>query len=210
MKSVLIIEDDKEIAALLELHLKDIGCETTRTANGRSGLELARKRQFDLIVLDIMLPGMDGLDVCRELRKADARTPVLMLTARSEEVDKVLGLEIGADDYLTKPFSIREFVARARAILRRSEALTESTATPKSIRRGTLEIDVVKRKVVFDGRRVDLTPKEFDLLVLLASHPGRTYSREELLNLVWGYQYAGYEPEGRFDRFRTACLRGSV
>ncbi len=193
MKTVLVIEDDKEIASLLELHLKDIGCATTRASDGRAGLEAARSGSFDLIVLDIMLPGLDGIEVCRELRKKDQRTPVMMLTARSEELDKVLGLEIGADDYLTKPFSIREFVARAKAILRRSEALNQEAGAPKDIHRGALVIEVDKRKVLLDGGRVELTPKEFDLLLLLASHPGRTYSREELLNLVWGYQYAGYE-----------------
>ncbi len=193
MKKVLIIEDDKEISNLLEIHLKDLNCEVNRCFDGITGLSNARKDRYDLIVLDIMLPELDGFEVCKELRKAENQTPILMLTSKSEETDKVLGLELGADDYLTKPFSLREFVARVKAIFRRVDSLSQENTEQKNITFGKLLIDVLNRKVTLDGKRVELTPKEFDLLHLLASHPGRTYTRENLLNQIWGYQYAGYE-----------------
>lgn len=138
---------------------------------------------------------MDGLDVCRNLRKSEVTTPILMLTAKSEEIDKVLGLEIGADDYLTKPFSIREFVARVKAIFRR-QTINGKPAEESALnvlKMENLIIEQDKRKVVSNGNRIDLTPKEYDLLVLLALHPGKSYSREDLLNLVWGYEFSGYE-----------------
>lgn len=193
MKKVLIIEDDKEISNLLEIHLKDLNCEVNRCFDGVTGLRNAKKDRYDLIVLDIMLPELDGFEVCKELRKAENQTPILMLTSKSEETDKVLGLELGADDYLTKPFSLREFIARVKAIFRRVDSLSQENKEQKNITFGKLLIDVLNRKVTLDGKRVELTPKEFDLLHLLASHPGRTYTRENLLNQIWGYQYAGYE-----------------
>ncbi|HEY6436926.1 MAG TPA: response regulator transcription factor, partial [Ignavibacteriaceae bacterium] len=134
-----------------------------------------------------------GFDICKEVRKNSIYTPILMLTSKSEEVDKVLGLEIGADDYLTKPFSIREFIARVKAILRRVESIQKEIGNDSNITAGELAIEVSKRKVTLDGNRIELTPKEFDLLHLLASHPGKTYTREQLLNILWGYQYNGYE-----------------
>jgi DNA-binding response OmpR family regulator len=142
-----------------------------------------------------MLPGIDGLEVCRKLRAKEINTPILMLTAKSEEIDKVLGLETGADDYLTKPFSVREFVARVKAILRR-QAIHEKSG--EQVMKDVLHIENLmieqgKRKVKLDGNRIELTPKEYDLLVLLASHPGKSYSREDLLNLIWGYEFSGYE-----------------
>jgi DNA-binding response OmpR family regulator len=193
MKQVLIIEDDREISNLLEIHLHDLKCEVEKSFDGLSGLKSAKTGKFDLIVLDIMLPELDGLEVCKEIRKNEIQTPILMLTSKSEETDKVLGLELGADDYLTKPFSIKEFIARAKAIFRRVDALTQDKDSPKNLKFGRLIIDVTNRKVLIDDRRVELTPKEFDLLYLLASHPGRTYTREDLLNKIWGYQYSGYE-----------------
>ncbi len=193
MKKVLIIEDDKEISNLLEIHLKDLNCEVDRCFDGVTGLNNAKKYRYDLIVLDIMLPELDGFEVCKELRKAENQTPILMLTSKSEETDKVLGLELGADDYLTKPFSLREFIARVKAIFRRVDSLSQENTEQKNITFGKLLIEVLNRKVTLDGKRVELTPKEFDLLLLLASHPGRTYTRENLLNQIWGYQYAGYE-----------------
>jgi DNA-binding response OmpR family regulator len=147
--------------------------------------------KFDLIVLDLMLPRLDGADICRMLRGDGITTPILMLTARAEEVDKILGLEIGADDYLTKPFSVREFTARIKAIFRRSE-YGELAARPQAlIQRGALLIDREKLKVTRDGQRLELTPKELDLLVLLASQPGRSFSRDQLLDRVWGFEFAG-------------------
>ena len=193
MKKVLVIEDDKSIVDLLEIHLKDLSCDVTTILDGAEGLRKATSETFDLIVLDIMLPNVNGLDICKEVRKKDIYTPVLMLTSKSEEVDKVIGLEIGADDYLPKPFSIREFIARVKAILRRVEAIQKEIGSDSDISVGELAIEVSKRKVSLEGDRIELTPKEFDLLHLLASHPGKTYTREQLLNILWGYQYNGYE-----------------
>jgi DNA-binding response OmpR family regulator len=193
MKKVLVIEDDKSIADLLEIHLKDLNCEVTTIQDGEEGLKSATSNPFDLIVLDLMLPKVNGLEICKEVRKKDIYTPILMLTSKSEEMDKVLGLEVGADDYLTKPFSIREFIARAKAILRRVEAIQKEIGSDSDISVSELSIEASKRKVTLRGERIELTPKEFDLLHLLASHPGKTYTREQLLNILWGYQYNGYE-----------------
>lgn len=194
MKKVLIIEDDKEISNLLEIHLIDLKCEVTKCYDGLIGLNTVKKGNYNLIVLDIMLPGLDGFEVCKEIRKAGINTPILMLTSKSEEMDKVLGLEFGADDYLTKPFSLREFIARTKAIFRREDFLnTNNKDDKKDLRYDELVIDIINRKVLLDEKRVELTQKEFDLLYLMASHPGRTYTRENLLNIIWGTQYAGYE-----------------
>jgi DNA-binding response OmpR family regulator len=193
MKKVLVIEDDKSIADLLEIHLKDLNCEVTTIMDGSEGLKQATSNPFDLIVLDLMLPNLNGLEICKEVRRKDIYTPILMLTSKSEEMDKVLGLEVGADDYLTKPFSIREFIARAKAILRRVEAIQKEIGGDSDISVSDLSIEASKRKVTLKGDRIELTPKEFDLLHLLASHPGKTYTREQLLNILWGYQYNGYE-----------------
>lgn len=193
MKKVLVIEDDKSISELLEIHLVDLSCEVTKSFDGEDGLEKALSNQYDLIVLDLMLPKLDGLEVCKEVRRKDIYTPILMLTSKSEELDKVLGLEVGADDYLTKPFGIREFIARVKAIFRRIEAIQKEIDSDADISIGDLTIEVSKRKVTLRDDRIELTPKEFDLLHLLASHPGKTYTREQLLNILWGYQYNGYE-----------------
>jgi DNA-binding response OmpR family regulator len=193
MKSVLIIEDDMEISDLLEIHLKDIDCQISKEYNGITGLNKVKFDNYDLVVLDIMLPGMDGLDVCREIRKSGILTPILMLTSKSDEIDKVLGLELGADDYITKPFSIKEFIARVKAIFRRVESFKQTDKIDKDINYKNIVIEISTRKVLINNRRIDLTPKEFDLLYLLASHPGRVYTRENLLNIIWGYQHNGYE-----------------
>jgi len=193
MKNVLVVEDDSSISDLIEIHLKDLNCNIIKEFDGKDGLELAVKNNYDLIVLDIMLPNVDGLQICKEVRKKENYTPILMLTSKSEELDKVLGLEVGADDYLTKPFGIREFIARVKAIFRRTEALLKETDNKSDIAIGDIVIEISKRRVLLKGERLELTPKEFDLLLLLASHPGKTYTREQLLNLLWGYQYNGYE-----------------
>jgi two-component system alkaline phosphatase synthesis response regulator PhoP len=193
MKNVLVVEDDHSISDLIEIHLKDLNCNIVKSYDGKEGLYLATQNSYDLIVLDIMLPNVDGLQICKEVRKSENYTPILMLTSKSEELDKVLGLEVGADDYLTKPFGIREFIARVKAIFRRTEALLKETDNKSDITIGDLIIEVSKRRVLLKGDRLELTPKEFDLLLLLASHPGKTYTREQLLNLLWGYQYNGYE-----------------
>lgn len=195
-KKVLIIEDDKNIVELLRIHLHDLGCDIVSASNGQDGLGLGREERFDLIILDIMLPGLSGMEICRKLRQTDRQTPILMLTARSEEIDKVMGLETGADDYLTKPFSIREFIARVKVIFRRSEdtsTLPDPTRQVTLIRHGPLEIDLDKRKVTLNQTRIELSPKEFELIALLASNPGKSYSRKRLLNLVWDYDFEGYE-----------------
>jgi DNA-binding response OmpR family regulator len=193
MKKVLIIEDDKEISDLLEIHLKDIDCGISKEYNGITGLNKVKLENYDLIVLDVMLPGMDGLEVCKEIRKSGILTPILMLTSKSEEIDKVLGLELGADDYLTKPFSIKEFIARIKAIFRRVELIKQTGKDEKDINYKNIIVEISTHKVLINNRSIDLTPKEFDLLYLLASHPGRVYSRENLLNIIWGYQHKGYE-----------------
>jgi DNA-binding response OmpR family regulator len=197
-ETVLIIEDDREIADLVALHLKDIGLAAERAADGADGLRKALEGRYTLVILDIMLPGMDGLTVCSRIREKDPSVPIIMLTARSEEGDRVLGLEIGADEYVTKPFSVRELVARVKALLRRVRTEREPRGTGIAGARGTiglggLVVDFDKRKVSLDGGAVDLTVKEFDLLGLLVRNPGRAYSRTDLLNLVWGYQFEGYE-----------------
>ncbi len=205
MKKVLVIEDDKAISDLIEIHLIDLNCQITKAFDGENGLKLALENNFDLIVLDLMLPKLDGLEICKEVRKQEIYTPILMLTAKSEEFDKVLGLEFGADDYLTKPFGVREFIARVKAIFRRIQALQKETANDSDIIIGDLTIEIAKRRVLLNGDRIELTPKEFDLLYLLASHPGTTYTREQLLNILWGYQYNGYEHtvNSHINRLRT-------
>ena len=196
MKKVLVIEDDPNIVNLLEIHLRDLDCVLDKAAHGTDGLERGLKNQYDLIILDLMLPGLDGMEICRRLRAKEVYTPILMLTAKSEEIDKILGLEMGADDYMTKPFSIREFIARVKAIFRRVNHLQVdlATAQPSNLLQfDKLRIDLDKRKVSIDDERIDLSPKEFELLSLLASHPGKSYDRRKILNLVWGYDFDGYE-----------------
>jgi DNA-binding response OmpR family regulator len=196
MHKVLLIEDDTNIVDLLTIHLNDLSCEVVSITNGQQGLTVARDQPFDLIILDLMLPGLNGMEICRRIRQTDRHTPILILSAKSEEIDKVVGLETGADDYLTKPFSVREFIARVKVIFRRKEdylPTQEETAPAPVIRFAELEIDTDKRKVMLNENRIDLSPKEFDLIRLLASNPGKSYSRKHLLNLVWGYDFEGYE-----------------
>jgi DNA-binding response OmpR family regulator len=194
MRNVLVVEDDRDISKLLSIHLADLGCQVEVATTGDVGYQKAREQHFDLVVLDIMLPVMDGIEICSKLRAADISTPILMLTAKSEEIDKVLGLETGADDYLAKPFSVREFIARVKAIFRRATLNNPASEGQKpSMKFEDLVIDHRKRKVLINGNRIELTPKEYDLLLLLASNPGKSYSREDLLSLVWGYEFNGYE-----------------
>ena len=194
-KHILVVEDDPDISHLLEINLKDIAFQVDVVKNGIDGLNRASNHDYQLIVLDLMLPGMDGLELCRRLRSQAINTPVLMLTARSSELDRVLGLELGADDYLTKPFSIMELQARVKAILRRVELSAQQLAAnpDERIEIRSLVIDVSGRNVFIDNRPVELTAKEFDLLLHFARHPGRVYSRGQLLDHVWGYSHNGYE-----------------
>ena len=189
-----MIEDDKSIVELVDIHLKDIHFNTTKAFTGNDGLDLALKNKYDLIILDIMLPDIDGIEICKIIRSEKKFTPILMLTAKSEEIDKIIGLETGADDYLTKPFSVREFIARVKAIIRRTEMVNNSKDnSEKIITCDQLTIDPQKRKVLLNDNKIDLTPKEFDLLYLFMCNPGKSYSRENLLRLVWGYEFSGYE-----------------
>ena len=194
-KSVLIVEDDQDIAHLVALHLKDIDCEVETVADGKAGLERAQEGEHDLIILDLMLPGIDGLEICRRVRSRADYTPILMLTARTSEFDRVLGLELGADDYLTKPFSVLELVARVKALFRRMEALAsqDELAENAPLRLGDLSIEPDKRSVEVRGEGVQLTAKEFDLLLHFARYPGRVFTRAQLLDQVWGYGHEGYE-----------------
>lgn len=195
----LIIEDSREIADLLRLHLRDVGCEADVAADGKRGLALAARGRYDLVVLDLMLPEMDGLAVCREIRTLPGYVPILMLTAKSTELDRVLGLEMGADDYLTKPFSVRELQARVKALFRRVEALSSQASgagdagAGETIERGALRIETGKRRVSIGGREVALTAREFDLLTHFARRPGQVFNRAQLLDQVWGYNHEGYE-----------------
>ena len=197
MKQVLVVEDDYAIVELLDIHLKDLGCQLHKCYDGDEGLKRATTEHFDLMILDLMVPGTDGLEICRRVRAQEIPTPILMLTAKSEEIDKVLGLEMGADDYLTKPFSVREFIARVKALFRRVDVMQKvrNTALQASTQldHGELLIDLDKRKVTLRKERVELSPKEFDLLSLLAAQPGKSFDRKRLLNLVWGYDFEGYE-----------------
>jgi DNA-binding response OmpR family regulator len=192
-KEILVIEDEPQLARLVEMHLVDAGCRVTVQHDGAGGLAKADSGNFDLIVLDLMLPDMDGLEVCRQLRGQRDHTPILMLTARSGEVDRVLGLEMGADDYLTKPFSVRELVARIKAILRRVDRRAHEETSSVPLEFEGLVIDGDKRRVLVRGEPARLTAKEYDLLLQFARYPGRVYTRSQLLDLVWGYGDGTYE-----------------
>ena len=199
MAHILIVEDEEQLAELVRDHLVTAGHSVAVSGDGATALRLLETRPADLVILDWMLPGLDGLEVCRRLR-ARSMTPILMLTARAEEVDRVLGLEVGADDYLTKPFSMRELLARARALLRRVELMSQQTpgrgehkTASAVLVVGDLRIDVAGRAASLSGTPLELTPKEFDLLYLLARQPGRAYSRDYLLQRIWGLDYEGFD-----------------
>ncbi len=202
---ILVVEDDHDIAALVQLHLRDLNVEADIAHDGLRGWELLGAGSYDLVVLDLALPGMDGLEICRRLRALPHYTLILMLTSKDSEFDRVLGLELGADDYLTKPFSVRELVARVKALFRCGEAkigvlnptalgtAQAASSTERAVCSGELCIEADKRKVTIGGELLALTAKEFDLLHLFASHPGRVYTRTQLLDLVWGMGFEGYE-----------------
>lgn len=194
-RRVLVVEDDARIARLVHIHLKDLGLTPVWKTDGRSGLEEALSGPYALVVLDLMLPELDGLEVCKRLRSAGSKMPVLMLTAKSDEIDVVLGLELGADEYITKPFSVREFIARVKALLRRTESEREPSPPDRDVPLvfGPLTIDRTRRKVTLRDQTVTLTAKEFDLLFHFASAPGKVFSRSELLEQVWGYRFEGYD-----------------
>jgi DNA-binding response OmpR family regulator len=199
---VLVVEDDDTLSEMIEFNLRRQGYDVLQAYDGRLGLQLAREHEPDLVILDVMLPGIDGFEVCRVLRK-ELSVPILMLTARTEEIDKIVGLEMGADDYITKPFSIRELMARVKAHLRRTELIREDVAAetgagsimaPKKspvLSFGNLTIDENRREVLLDGTALKLKPKEFELLHFLARHVGIAVSRELTLERVWGWSYDG-------------------
>ena len=194
-KKILIVEDQRDINDLIAVNLRSLNYEVTQTHDGEEGLAVASENEFDAIILDIMLPKLDGLNVCQALRAKGNVTPILMLTAKKSEIDRVVGLEVGADDYLTKPFSVLELQARVKALLRRIELISSKDNSSKSdtFGGGGLVIEESRRNVLVDGNSITLTAKEFDLLIYLAKHPGQVFSRDKLLDSVWGYQHSGYE-----------------
>ncbi len=195
MKKVLVVDDEQSIVTLLQYNLQQSGYEVITAMDGEEGKNLAISENPDLIILDLMLPKLDGIDVCKQLRQQKVSTPILMLTAKDEEFDKVLGLELGADDYMTKPFSPREVIARVKAILRRVQVqpvmpgqLPEDT---EYIKISSLKIFPEHYEAYFDEELLELTPKEFELLLYLAKHKGRVLTRDQLLSAVWNYDFAG-------------------
>lgn len=197
-RDILVVEDERDIAELIALHLSELPASVTIASDGVIGLDLGMRQHWDAIVLDVRLPGLNGLDLCRELRGKLSPVPILMLTARSGELDRVLGLELGADDYLTKPFSVIELQARVKALLRRS-AITTATRNdgtaqkPSSLIRGSLKVDRLQRRAWLARAEIALAPREFDLLWHFVQHPGRVFTRTELLDEVWGYSHDGYD-----------------
>ena len=187
-EKILLVEDEKTLAKALKFNLEKEGFRVEVAFDGEEALNAMSRKEPDLVILDLMLPKIDGYEVCRSIRRS-SDVPIIMLTARDEDIDKILGLELGADDYMTKPFNTRELLARIRAILRRT--VQQAAAAKNFIKIGDLQIDAIKRKVTVKGREVTLTSREFNLLSLLASNPGKVYSREELLEEIWGDDYSG-------------------
>ncbi len=193
-KRVLIVEDDAHIADLLRMHLRDEGYAVEHAADGHAGMRAMERGSWDALILDLMLPGNDGLEICRRARAMTRYTPIIITSARSSEVHRILGLELGADDYLAKPFSVLELVARVKALLRRTDAMARNARLDAgSLDLAGLQIDPMAREVRVAGKTIELTPREFDLLYFFARHPGKVFSRLDLLNQVWGYQHDGYE-----------------
>ncbi len=209
MRKVLLVEDDPDLAQLVSLQLQDIDVECRWIANGREALEVATTETFDLLLLDVMLPEVDGLEICRTVRSANRHIPIMMLTAKVSEMDRVLGLELGADDYITKPFSMMELSARVKAMLRRANVVGEPVAadvqTADTLEFKALKIQTQSRRVYIADKEVDLTPKEYDLLLHFITNPGKVFSRMDLLDKVWGYQYEGYHHtvNSHINRLRT-------
>jgi DNA-binding response OmpR family regulator len=194
---ILVAEDQADIRDLIALNLRHAGYHVTPVADGRAALDSQSERTSDLLILDLMMPGLDGLEVCKALRAKGRAMPILMLTAKSTELDRVLGLELGADDYLTKPFSMAELLARVKALLRRADlmrqAQSQTSGAGSALRNGEIEIAVSRREVRVRAQAVELTALEFDLLLYFAQHPGHVFSRAQLLDAVWGYSHEGYE-----------------
>jgi DNA-binding response OmpR family regulator len=196
-RRVLVVEDDPDIGRLVTLQLNELDCESRLIADGVTALAEAEVGRYDLVILDVMLPRMDGLEICKRLRAREHHTPILMLTAKSSEIDRVLGLELGADDYLTKPFSMLELAARVKGVFRRADltraASTAAAPAAQVIEVDGLRIDLQRHEARVGGQAVDLTAKEFELLAYFARSPGRVFTRAQLLDQVWGYSHSGYE-----------------
>lgn len=193
-KKLLIVEDDENIAELLQLHLREEGFAITHAPDGNLGMEKLKQGGWDALILDLMLPGVDGLEICRHARTMTRYTPIIIISARSSETHRVLGLELGADDYLAKPFSMLELVARVKALFRRQEAMSQNLKLDAGVLTfDGLSIDPLARDVQLNHQPVELTPREFDLLYFFARHPDKVFSRLSLLNQVWGYEHEGYE-----------------
>jgi len=194
-KNILIVEDNADLASLIALHLEDINCTSDIAEDGGTAIRLYEKNSYDLVILDIMLPVLNGIEVCKHLRSQGPYIPIIMLTSKSAEVDRVEGLEVGADDYMTKPFSFPELLARIKAQFRSIEALAQpqNQSQGDEIKTSGMLIDVNQRQVMIQNKEVELTAREFDLLVYFAKHPGQVFTRTQLLDQVWGYQFEGYE-----------------
>ncbi|HEY4438082.1 MAG TPA: response regulator transcription factor [Lelliottia sp.] len=192
MKQILLVEDDSDIASLLRLNLEDEGYAITHEADGARALERIDQAHWDAVILDLMLPNVDGLEICRRIRQLTRYLPIIIISARSSETDRITGLETGADDYLAKPFSVQELIARIKALFRRQHAMGQAQANDTISAHG-LTLDPLARSVRLHGKEVDLTPREFELLWFFARHPGEVFSRLALLEQVWGYQHEGYE-----------------
>ena len=190
MPKILVVDDERVMVKGIKFNLENEGYQVDTGCDGEEAVDKARTGQFDLIILDLMMPKIDGLQACMKIREF-SNVPVIMLTAKGEDADKIIGFECGADDYITKPFNILELKARIRALLRRAASSAQQQREADRLTQGSITLDVAERAAWRDGRPVDLTAKEFDLMVLLMQNPGRVYSRENLLNLVWGYEYIG-------------------
>ncbi len=219
MRKVLLVEDDPDLAQLVSLQLQDIDVECRWISNGREALEAATNESFDLLLLDVMLPEVDGLEICRTVRSTNRHIPIMMLTAKVSEMDRVLGLELGADDYITKPFSMMELSARVKAMLRRTSMTGDATDAPangsqanEALEFKALKIQTESRRVYISDQEVDLTPKEYDLLLHFITNPGKVFSRMDLLDKVWGYQYEGYHHtvNSHINRLRTKIEKNAA
>jgi two-component system, OmpR family, alkaline phosphatase synthesis response regulator PhoP len=206
-RRLLLVEDDPTLRRALSFNLTREGYEVAAAADGEAGLEAARSERLDLILLDVMLPGMSGIEVLRTLRREGVTTPVIVLTAKGDEIDRVVGLKVGADDYVTKPFSRPELLARIEAVLRRQRREPDVAEAREELRFGPIRIDVSRREVTVDGAPIHLTTKEFDLLAHMAAAPGRIFTRDQLLARIWGYDYVG---DGRTVDVHVSWLRGKL
>jgi len=206
-RRLLLVEDDPTLRQALAFNLTREGYEVTAVADGEAALEAARSERLDLVLLDVMLPGMSGVEVLRVLRREGVATPVIILSAKGDEIDRVVGLKVGADDYVAKPFSRPELLARIEAVLRRQRRETDAPETREELTFGPITIDVARREVTVDAAPIHLTTKEFDLLAHMAASPGRIFTRDQLLARIWGYDYVG---DGRTVDVHVSWLRGKL